>query len=250
MQSPLSVNVLTSELLRLGVASGDLLMVHASLRRLGPVDGGAETVVRALEEAVGKNGSLMMNVGARDDVPFHYLETAADPDNGVLAEVFRRLPGTVLNDHPDARFGARGRLAEDLLAVTPWDDYYGPGSALERFVKSGGKVLRLGADLGTVTLLHYAEYLVPLNIKRRVKRQHRLVQSNGVVVIRSVECLDDSNGIVDYDGQDYFEVILQEYLATGRASAGWVGHAESELLDGADLVRFGVSWMHEHLRRD
>ena len=117
-------------------------MVHASLRAIGPVEQGALGVVQALEHAVGSTGTLLMILGARDDFdwvntrpeqqradlladapPFDSRATPADPDVGVLAEVFRQLPGTVVNDHPDARFGARGRLARDLLGEPlPWDE--------------------------------------------------------------------------------------------------------------------------------
>ena len=60
-----------------------------------------------------------------------------------------------------------------------------------------------------------------------------------------VECLDDEHGIVDWPGEDYFAVILRDYLATGRAKHGRVGSADSELIDAADLASFGASWMTE-----
>jgi aminoglycoside N3'-acetyltransferase len=252
-------------------------MVHASMRAIGEVEGRAQGVVSALDRAVGPDGTVLMNLGARDDWawvsdhpaeereallansdPFDYLNTPADPDNGVLAEVFRQTHGTLVNDHPDGRFGGRGRLAHQLLADPPWDDYYGPGSLLERFVRNGGRVLRLGADLETVTLLHYAEYLVPIEAKRRVRRDHLVRGSNGPEV-RMVESLDDSDGIVDYPGKDdrdgivdypgkdYFGVLLRAYLDTGRARIGTVGDARSELIEGPDLVEFAVGWMAAHL---
>ncbi|MBW3580455.1 MAG: hypothetical protein KY431_05400, partial [Actinobacteria bacterium] len=65
--------------------------------------------------------------------------------------------------------------------------------------------------------------------------------------LRVVECLDDSNGISEYPGGDYFGPMLDQYLATGRAAVGVVGRAPSELLDGADIVNFAVTWMLEHL---
>ena len=151
----------------------------------------------------------------RDAEPFDCLVTPADPDVGVFAEVFRTRSRTRVSDHPEGRFAASGSLADRLLDDVPWDDYYGPGSPLERFVRAGGRVLRLGADLDTVTLLHYAEYLAPLPSKRRVRR-HRLVLGRDGPEVRVVECLDDSDGIVDVPGEDYFAVILREYLATGR----------------------------------
>jgi hypothetical protein len=43
-------------------------------------------------------------VGALGDaVPFDSLVTPADPDVGVLAEVFRRRPSTIVSNHPDGR---------------------------------------------------------------------------------------------------------------------------------------------------
>jgi aminoglycoside N3'-acetyltransferase len=246
--TPQPVEALVDDLRRLGVRAGDVLMLHASMRAIGQVEGRAEGVVRALDTAVGADGTLMMNLGAREDegIPFDYLRTPADPDNGVLAEVFRQMRGTLVNDHPDARFGTRGRLAQKLLADVPWHDYYGPGSPLERFVEANGKVLRLGADLGTVTLLHYAEYLAPVADKRRVRREHLVLGSGGPEVC-IVECLDDSDGIVDYPGEDYFAVLLREYLATGAAARGHVGHARSELMDARHLVAFATAWMGQHL---
>jgi aminoglycoside N3'-acetyltransferase len=265
MAERLAVEHLVRDLRTLGVAPGDVLMVHASLRAIGPLEDGALGVLHALEAAVGPGGTLLMTLGARDDwawvnerpeseriallanaPAFDCLAAPADPDVGVLAEVFRTTPGTYVSDHPEGRFGARGLLAEHFTADVPWDDYYGPGSPLERLVHAGGKVLRLGADLGTVTLLHYAEYLAPVADKRRARRYRRVSTPGSGTEIRTVECLDDSDGIVAYPGEDYFAVILRAYVATGRAARGLVGGACSELIDAADLVRFGVDWMVEH----
>ena len=172
---PLSRDELTSSLRRLGIADGDVVMVHASLRAMGRVEDGAAGVVRALDAAVGPTGTVMMTLGAREGgEPFDCHLTPADPEIGVLAEIFRQTPGTVVSDHPEGRFGARGRLADALLSEVPWDDYYGPGSPLERLVEAQGRVLRLGADRDTVTLIHYAEYLADVPNKRRVVRQPRV----------------------------------------------------------------------------
>jgi len=251
---------------RLGVRAGDALMVHASLRKVGPVEGGALGLLHALAGVVGPGGTLMMTLGVHNDwdwvnerpeaeragllagaSPFDVLADPAEGDVGVLAEVFRTRPGTVVSNHPEGRFGASGAHAEALLADQPWDDYYGPGSPLERFVALGGRVLRLGADLDTVTVLHYAEYLAPVADKRRVRR-YRKVPGPAGPEVRVVTCLDDSTGIVEQTGEDYFALILRAYLGAGRALAiGPVGGATSELLDAADLVAFGAAWMGEHL---
>lgn len=257
----LRVAQVAHDLRRLGVAEGDVVMVHASLRALGPVEGRAAGVVAALDQAVGSTGTVVMGLGARDDWgwvndepegtraalladadPFDAQRTPSDPDMGVLAEIFRQTPGTLVSNHPEGRFGARGYRAREFVKDVPWDDYYGPGSPLDRLVNSGGKVLRLGADIETVTLLHYAEYLVPLENKRRVRR-YRKIQTPAGPDLRVVKCLDDAHGIVAWMGDDYFGLILTAYLATGRARQGPVGMARSELLDAADFTAFGAAWM-------
>jgi aminoglycoside N3'-acetyltransferase len=267
MSSVASIAKLVGDLGRLGVADGSVVMVHASLRAIGPVEGRAAGVVRALDAAVGSSGTLLMVLGADDDwawvnerpeadraqlladaVPFDPLVTPAEPDVGVLAEVFRTMPGTVVSSHPEGRFAARGRLATEFVRDVPWHDYYGPGSPLHRLVDAGGSVLRLGADTNTVTLIHYAEYLANVPGKRRVRR-HRRVRGPLGPELRTVECLDDSNGIVEWPGEDYFATILVDYLATAAAPRGVVGRAPAELLDARGLVAFAVGWMTERFSR-
>ncbi len=257
---------LCDEMRRLGVTPGQVLMVHASLRRVGPVEGDAAGLIAAIDAAVGRDGTWLMVLGARDDwswvnersddarealladaEPFDALATPAQEDVGRLAEIFRTTPGTVVSDHPEGRFGARGRRAAEFMADVPWHDYYGPGSPLERVVEDGGSVLRLGADTNTVTLLHYAEYLALVPNKRRVRRHRRVHGPHGPEV-RVVECLDDSEGIVDWPGEDYFSSILTDYMAARRVTRGLIGGATSEYLDARDLVEFGARWMTAHFR--
>jgi len=80
-------------------------MIHASMRSVGPVAGGAVGRIDALREAVCVSGTLLMVLSADDSEPFDALRTPADiEDMGVLAEVFRTYPGVSVDDHPADRF--------------------------------------------------------------------------------------------------------------------------------------------------
>ena len=261
---------LHEDLRALGIKSGDLLMVHASLRKLGLArshfgEGGADLLLDALEAAVGPSGTLMMVLGSHyemDWVNERPVETRADllagsrplvqeraaamPEVGWLAETFRRRPGTLFSANPSGRFGARGAHAAALMADQPWNDYYGPGSPLEKLCAQGGHILRLGANPDTVTALHYAEYLADLPDKRRTRWDYLLSGPDGTRHAW-IDCLDDSGGIAMWDGEDYFAMILEAYLSLRRHGEGMVGYARSELVDAADYVAFGARWMTDNL---
>ena len=104
-----------TELLRdlraLGVRAGMDLMVHSSLSALGVVKGGAETVVNALLEAVGRKGTLIMpSFNHRSAAIYNPLTTptinGAIPDAMWRREnAFRSLHQT----HPVAAIGAKAQ---------------------------------------------------------------------------------------------------------------------------------------------
>ena len=51
---------IVQKLREVGLEKGDVVMVHTSLKRMGYVCGGAQTVIEALMEVVGENGTIMM----------------------------------------------------------------------------------------------------------------------------------------------------------------------------------------------
>lgn len=55
---------LTAELAALGRAPGDIVMVHASLRRVGPILGGPDALITALLGAMAPGGTRMAPAGA------------------------------------------------------------------------------------------------------------------------------------------------------------------------------------------
>lgn len=247
MMSPSSNSVrreaIVADLAGLGIGLCTPIMVHASLRRIGPIEGGAGTLIDSLSEAQGGSGTFVMPLGSRDGDLFDALTSPAEADIGVLAEVFRQREGVRVNDHPAGRFAALGPLAGQILEPIPLHDYYGPGSPLSRFASLGGWVLRLGADPDTVTLTHWAEYLANVPGKRRVRRRYVRADSGE----QWIESLDDSNGIVDWPHGDYFSQILIDFLGAGQTHSGRVGNCRAEFFPGQPFVEFAAAWMEKNL---
>ena len=113
--SPASEDSLAADLLRLGIRAGETLLVHSSLSALGWVNGGAMAVIQALEQALGRRGTLVMPAQSGENsnpalwcnppVPEDWWAAIAaslpayDPRRtpsagmGQIAELFRTWPG-------------------------------------------------------------------------------------------------------------------------------------------------------------
>ena len=54
-----SLEILVKDLRNLGIKEGDVVITHSSLKSMGNVEGGADTVIDALIEAVGSEGTVL-----------------------------------------------------------------------------------------------------------------------------------------------------------------------------------------------
>ncbi len=261
---------LCSQFGQLGLSHGDIVMVHASLKAVGPVVGGPAVVVQALCDAVGASdpsaGGTVMAYVSWDRAPYDQTIggrlpppqvrdawPAFDPATagtyrgfGVLNEFIVVHPQSRRSDHPEASIAAIGREADWLVADHWLDRGYGPGSPLEKLVQRSGKVLLLGAPADAVTVLHYAEAIADIPGKRMVAYHVPVLDDAGAKVWRRVEEFN-TNGILDcYDqehGPDAVERITCDYIAEGRGQRGTVGQADCHLLDAPDIVGFGKAWL-------
>jgi aminoglycoside 3-N-acetyltransferase len=261
---------LASGLHALGVRPGAMLMVHTRMSALGWVVGGSETVVRALLDAVGPQGTLMAYVGwdehvfADDDrAPEHRAAYRAEPpvfdpatalafhENGRLPERIRTWPGAVHSGHPEAGVVAVGARAAWLAGGHPGDDAYGARTPFARLVEGGGEVLMLGAPLDTVTLLHHAEALARVADKRRVTYRVAVAEPDGGVAERVFHDIDTGAGALPYErlglADDALAVIARAALAAGIGVCGRVGPATCHRFGARELTAFAVAWMEERL---
>ena len=254
---------LIADLTRLGLAPGQTVMLHASVKAIGWIVGGPDLVLEAILEVLGPEGTLMM-LASWEDNPYElscwpqeaqqaWLDEgpAYDPassradrrEMGILTEYLRTRPGAVRSRHPFS-YVALGRLAAHLTGDQPWQYRDGHGSPLEKLCAAGGKVLLLGSPLTNVTLLHYAEFLARVPDKH-IDRYRMPVLIDDEKSWMDFEEFDTTSGIVDWP-EDYFETIVKAYLEEDPSLIGRVGYGHAHLFDAADLCRFAVEWMELH----
>lgn len=232
-------------------------MVHASLRSLGRVIGGASTVVQAMLDAIGPEGTILAYV---DFEPFYDDGDAEIPvfdkriapaarDHGVLHETLRTWPGALRSDHPDAGVVALGRRAEWLVHKHPFQYGYGEGSPFERAIEAQVKVLMLGAPLDTITLLHYAEHRAAIPDKRIVKYRRLMPGPMGPEWV-DFEEFDTADPVNTALPADVFEQIGRSYLKSGRGKTGQVGNGKASLLDGRELIEYAIEWLEGRFEKE
>jgi aminoglycoside 3-N-acetyltransferase len=249
---------LTAGFRSLGLAAGDVVMVHASVRSFGEVAGGPDEIHLALKDALTDHGTLLMYAGCPryvDEVgrgnlspaqevevldklpPFDARTARSARDHGVLVEFLRTYPGSYVNDHV-ARFVAWGKQAEYLFSSQPWDYAFGYDSALDRFVALDGKILLLGCDHDTVTFLHHVEHIADMPDKR-VARFKVPIADNGTKVWRDMEEFDTSGAGVHRHWPDrFFARIVDTHLSMTKNAGGRVGDAWCHLLSARELLKF------------
>ena len=246
----------------LGVTQGDVLLVHTSVKALGWIPGGAVAVVQALRDAVGDAGTIVVptqTAGNSDPSAWQHppvpqdwwpvirehtpaFDPAVTPSEwmGKVPEVVRTWPGARRSGHPQTSFAALGPLAEEVVAVHDLDSQCGERSPLAALERLGARVLVLGADFGSCTAFHLAEYRVPGAAPRKTDGAAVRTADGG----RTWATYED----LDLD-EDDFEQIGEALIATGAVRTGRVGAADCHLVDLAAAVAFAVDWMREHRGR-
>lgn len=224
-RTPVSCATLTRQLEELGVRVGGVLLVHTSFRAVRPVEAGPEGLIRALGDAVGPQGTVVMpSWSDDDDVPFDPAASPVAQDLGVVARRFAGLPDVLRSDHPFA-FAARGpdaaRILRDPLPIPP----HVPASPVGRVHDLDGQILLLGVNHDANTTIHLAELLAGAPYRRA---KHCTVLRDGVPTR------------LDYGENDHCcerFTLVDEWMATsGDQRMGPVGHGEARLVTSRVVV--------------
>jgi aminoglycoside 3-N-acetyltransferase len=262
-RTPVTRSRLIGDLERLGVLPG-VAMVHASLRSLGWVVGGSQTVIEALLARLGPDGTLCAqaswedipfgHAGWPDDwrdayeaelPPFDPILSAAAPYEGRLAERIRTWPGACRSANPATGIAAIGARGGELIAAHRLDDGFGRDTPYERLVDWRGQVVLLGAPLRSISLLHHAEA-----IAGAAKRWTTYRLPLGGPEWTAIREVDVWGGVYPYgdvlpDTAAPLGVIAAAALCAGIGTRGTVGVATAYRFPAAELTRFAVAWIEQ-----
>ena len=158
---------LLKKLSAFGIENGDILIVHSAFAAVAGVEGGVDTMLDALLEAVGEEGTLIFPTFTGTEPSFSSKDSKTYC--GILGETFRHRKGAIRSLHPTHSLTAMGKHAA-TFAGDKWitETTCGRGTAFERLVTFNAKMMLLGLDFARCSVLHYCEedldYLVPVRI--------------------------------------------------------------------------------------
>jgi aminoglycoside 3-N-acetyltransferase len=258
MPLPNTLDSLVRDLSHMGLHSGMTVMVHSSLGKIGWTVGGPVTVVRALLEVLGPEGTLVMPAESpqisdprgwndnrvreewhdtiREHLPvFDPLTTPTSM--GAIPESFRTYPGTRRSDHPLVSVCANGPLADEITKEHSLAFCEGRGTPFEKLYELDAQTLLLGVGFSRCTSLHYAESLVP---QRRTTTHRYPLMVNGQRTWIENEDMANDDGV-------HFPIVGERFAASNAVRSGQVGKASSMLFSTRELVDFAEPYFAREL---
>jgi aminoglycoside 3-N-acetyltransferase len=184
-RAPADFGRLVADLRSLGVQPGQDLLVHCSMRRIGPVDGGAATLLAAIQEVASLAATIVVPAQTAWTSPtspaFRAATAGLDQDGvaryraalpsfnpastpsvgmGAFAEYVRTRPGARRSAHPQTSFAALGPRAAVCMSGHDPGCHLGERSPLRWLYDVGAAILLLGVGYAVCTAFHLAEYRI------------------------------------------------------------------------------------------
>jgi aminoglycoside 3-N-acetyltransferase len=257
--TPITKKRLVQDLTRIGLDTGDVVVVHSSLSRIGWVVGGPVTVINALMDLVTDKGTLAMPTHTsgnsepahwvappvpeewwpiiRNEMPSYQSSISPADSVGVISEVFRVFPGVLRSKHPQASVAAWGKHAGEVVKTHRLEMTFGEESPWDRLYNLNAKILLLGAGHDSNTALHLAE------VKAALPNQPTELQGAAVF----------ENGCRVWKSWTEIQYYFEDFTQIGRAfedsvgyQPGKIGQAESRLVSMRAIVDFAIDWLHEN----
>ena len=245
---------------RIGITSGMIIELHVSMSKIGFIIGGAETLIDALMEVLGYNGTLIMAMQCaensepsrfeyppiapelfklyRKHLPAYSSLNSETSGMGRVCDNLRRRSKSVISTHPNTAFVAIGKYAKLLCNNQNLDYGLNELSPLGRLYELKASVLLIGVDYDNLTSLHLSEY----------KSEVRPIIINGAAyeedgVKRFKKYLD-----LNIDSDDGFTEIGKNLERKGLVAVDKIGNANVKLLRVDVAVDEGMRYYKDRMK--
>lgn len=163
---------LLNDIRKMGIESGELVLLHSSLKSIGRVDGGPEAVIGAFIEAIGESGTLVVPtcISSFDGIKPNYDIEKTPSEAGLISETLRKMPGAMRSGDRVHSAAAIGPLAEEIVKsgkdhhrgvhnpFTPWGKgSVGFESPWDRLRANNATLVMIGVGFDKCTLMRHVQ---------------------------------------------------------------------------------------------
>jgi aminoglycoside 3-N-acetyltransferase len=231
------------DLKKLGVNAGSNLLIHASLKSLGPIPKDLQFIIQGIQEVIGEEGTLLMPALSYASVDesnpvFDLLKTPCCV--GALPEYFRTYPGVVRSIHPTHSVSCLGKH-QHLFTASHQEDKTpcGKHSPFHLLPKYNGKILMLGCGLHPNTSMHAIEEVANVSYLLKESIDYDIIEPENKVHKMSVR----RHNFHGYYKQRYDR--LEGLLHDGIANRGKVLQADCYLIDAKSMWDIALSTLEQ-----
>ena len=232
----LTIEKLVEGFRNLGVEEGDTLLVHSSYKSLGEVQGGPQTVIRALEAVLGTEGTLIMptfNFDFNKGIPWDVRKTRSKM--GALTEVVRMDPRAKRVFHPFYSFAILGKHAE-MLGSLRYKSSYERDSVFGKLRDLDGKIMVIGLSYNdSMTFFHHIEQMEGVDYRFLKQFTGEVTDENGNTYTDTFEMLvrDIDKGVMTM--VDPMGALMEQ---AGIVRIRKIGEAEVKLMKANEVYEF------------
>jgi aminoglycoside 3-N-acetyltransferase len=245
-------NEIQQDLISIGIETGDTLLVHSSLSKIGYLQKGPETLINALITTIGESGHLLMPTSPNNVYQLNYIQNTPFFDvlnspskTGAITEFFRTMSGVERSLHPTEPVSAFGKNANDFVKdhfneLTPYTER----SPFYKVAKAKGKILYIGVTLDNAgTSLHVLEDAIK-NFKFPIYYPH----------VFEFDVIDEKNDKhkvktkvhhPEWSKKRKCDELIPMFETEGVLKKVKIGNADTLLLDAEKMLEVMINKYHE-----
>lgn len=227
---------LLTQLKSMNIDQNGTIIIHSSMKSIGNVEGGADTVLDVLSHFM-KNGLLVFPTHTWEYVnqkqPKFYVETS--PSNvGILTEKFRKRPNVIRSLHPTHSVAALGKDARSFIEDNEkFDTPCARGSSWGKLLDRQAKILLVGVDLKRNTFIHGIEEW--MDIPGRVTETHEQLIT---VLPDGTEISVPSRRHYGLSWSEHYWKVEEVLAEKGAIEYGKLGNATVLICDTVKLTNY------------
>jgi len=242
---------LARDIRAMGISSGDALMVHSSLKSIGWVDGGADTVIDALLSVIGEDEGVLFvptltatfaRAGWGEMTKYAFDPKQTPSRVGRITDTLWRRPNAFRSEHPTHSLAAIGKDAEELVKGHGGDastfDKRGPYG---KYVKLKATVMFIGTGMGCNTTLHVGEDWAELPYMDNAAKARVMKEGEEVTVPLRMS----PNGHRSFYASDENSPAVQLFYKLGLVREAKLGDAKVQLIGAHDILNTMMKTYYE-----